>query len=148
MKVHELANRVGVTPHVVRHYVRTGLLTPVRRRDNGYREFGEADVRRLLFIRRAQRLGFTLTEIAEIISTSTRGQTPCPMVRDIIQRHVVDSEHELQALVALRRTMQRAVAQWQHMPDRLPNGDSICHLIESVDDRPAGSRMSKPGEGQ
>lgn len=134
MKVHELAKRAGVTPHVVRHYVRVGLLTPTRRRENGYREFSEADVRRLLFIRRAQRLGFTLAEIAEIISTSSRGQTPCPLVRDIIERHVVDSEHELRALVALRGTMQRALAQWQHMPDRLPNGDTICHLIESVDD--------------
>lgn len=138
MKVHELAKRAGVTPHAVRHYVRIGLLTPARRRENGYREFSEADVRRLLFIRRAQRLGFTLAEISEIISTSTRGQTPCPMVRDIIERRVVDSEHELQALVALRSTMQRALAQWQHMPDRLPDGDSICHLIESVDDRQVG----------
>ncbi len=134
MKVHELAKRVGVTPHVVRHYVRIGLLTPTRRTENGYREFSEADVRRLLFIRRAQRLGFTLAEVTEIISTGMRGQTPCPLVRDIIERHVVDSERELLALVALRSTMQRALAQWQHMPDQLPNGDSICHLIESVDD--------------
>jgi len=135
MKVRELATRAGVTPHAVRHYVWIGLLAPTRRRENGYREFSEADVRRLLFIRRAQRLGFTLAEVTEIISTSIRGQTSCPLVRDIIERRVVDSEHELLALVALRSTMQRALAQWRHMPDRLPNGDTICHLIESIDVR-------------
>jgi DNA-binding transcriptional MerR regulator len=135
MKVHELAERAGVTPHVVRYYVRIGLLRPERLLKNGYKEFAEGDVRRLRFIRRSQYLGFTLAEIAEIISKSAQGETPCPTVREIVARRVTDSELELEALVELRNRMKRALAQWKRMPDRLPNGNTICHLIESVDVR-------------
>ena len=74
LKVHELAERGGVTPHVVRYYVRIGLLAPERRLKNGYQEFGEGDIRRLRFIKRCQHLGFTLSDIAEIFQRKMLGR--------------------------------------------------------------------------
>ncbi len=132
MTVTELAKRAGVTPDVVRYYARIGLLKPSRHPGSGYKQFTETDVKRLLFIRRSQRLGFTLSEIAEIIHKSSKGKTPCPMVRDIIQSRIGEIGSQLDELIALHERMKRALKQWKKMPDGVPDGNAICYLIESV----------------
>ena len=132
MTVTELAKRAGVTPDVVRYYARIGLLKPSRRPDSGYKQFTETDAKRLQFIRRSQRLGFTLSEIAEIIHKSSKGKTPCPMVRDIIQLRIGEIGSQLDELIALHERMKRALKQWKKMPDGVPDGHAICYLIESV----------------
>lgn len=132
MIVREVARAAGVTPEAVRFYTRIGLLQPSRDRHNGYRVFSNWDVRVVRFTKRAQGLGFTLTEIKTLVSTAKDGATPCPMVREVIARRVAETDRELDALVALRDRMTRAVARWRRKPNQLPDGDAICHLIESA----------------
>ena len=61
--VKALSKHSGVSEHAVRYYSRIGLLKPSRNPDNGYRLFDRTDVTRLRFIRHAQNLGFSLSEI-------------------------------------------------------------------------------------
>lgn len=129
--VREVARKAGVSSEAVRFYVRIGLLKPTRNRRNGYRIFSEWDVRVVIFTKRAQRLGFTLAEIDVLVRKAGAGETPCPIARQIIARRITQSDAELEALVALKARMARAVARWRKMPDRLPDGNTICHLIES-----------------
>jgi MerR family Zn(II)-responsive transcriptional regulator of zntA len=133
MTVNELATHAGVTPHAVRYYARIGLLKPARNKRNGYQMFVEADIRRARFISRSQSLGFTLSDIAEIFRKSRQRQTPCPLVRDIIRRRLEENATLLTELVSLRDRMKRAIRKWQQLPDAVPTGDEICHLIESID---------------
>lgn len=133
MKVTEVAAKTGVSPYAIRYYTRIGLLTPARQSGNSYRRFTDRDVKRLSFIRKAQRLGFTLKEIGKIFATSRTGKTPCPLVREIVQRRVVENAKRLEEVVALQRNMERALRRWKKMPDRAPHGDAICHLIETHD---------------
>jgi len=58
------AERAGVSARMLRHYESLGLLTGVARTDSGYRQYTEADVHTLRFIRRARDLGFSMEEIA------------------------------------------------------------------------------------
>jgi MerR family transcriptional regulator, mercuric resistance operon regulatory protein len=67
MTIGKLAAAEGVGVETVRFYQRRGLLTTPERRGSGYREYSEADRERLVFIRRARRLGFTLGEIADLL---------------------------------------------------------------------------------
>jgi MerR family Zn(II)-responsive transcriptional regulator of zntA len=134
MTVIELARLVGVTPAVVRYYARIGLLKPTRNPDNNYKQFGPADVKCVRFVRQAQRLGFTLAEIAEIIKKSRLGKTPCPMVREIIRRRIEEKGHDLAELIALQNRMKSALVQWKNLPDGIPDGHAICKLIEAVVD--------------
>lgn len=127
-----LADRVGVSPHTVRYYARIGLLTPSRGRRNGYREFSEGDVCVLNFVSRARALGFTLAEVRTIVAKSRRAESPCPQVRDIIARRIGEFGARLDALRIMLDRMGRAAARWKRMPDRVPTGREICHLIESV----------------
>lgn len=70
MRIGELARRADVPVDTVRYYERSGILPPALRRQSGYRDYAQADVRRLVFVRRAKQLGFTLSEIQELIKLS------------------------------------------------------------------------------
>lgn len=130
--VSELASRASVTPDTVRHYVQIGLLQPRRNPDNGYKLFEPADVHRLRFVRQAKSLGFTLSEIREIFGHAQKGESPCPWVREIIQRRITENRQHLDEMMALQQRMEAALASWNEMPDGIPSGDSVCHLIEEV----------------
>ena len=67
-----LARAAGVSVETVRYYERRGLLDRPIRRGSEYREYSDADVARLRFIRRAKALGFTLAEIGELLPVSDR----------------------------------------------------------------------------
>lgn len=134
LTVTELARSSEVEPHVVRYYTRIGLLSPKRNSNNGYKLFSLGDVRRVRFIRKAKLLGYTLGEIAKIIDHASQGESPCPVVREIIEKRITENRHKLNELMALQNRMEQALEDWQDQPDKLPDGDMICHLIETAID--------------
>jgi MerR family copper efflux transcriptional regulator len=70
LTISRLAERAGVGIDTVRYYERAGLLPAPPRRASGYRDYPADAVQRLRFIRRAKELGFTLTEIGELLELS------------------------------------------------------------------------------
>ena len=133
LKVSELSKAAQTTPDAIRHYVRIGLLTPLRDPDTGYKLFGDKDIKKVKFIRRAKGLGFTLRDIQIIFDHSNDGRSPCPVVRDIIRQRIDENRGRLAQLISLQRRMDDALKKWQSMPDGQPDGEANCHLIESVD---------------
>ncbi|MBI1425124.1 MAG: MerR family transcriptional regulator [Gammaproteobacteria bacterium] len=131
MTVSELAARANVVPDVVRYYSKIGLLKPHKNRKNGYKQYDSADVAKVIFIRKAKSLGYTLREIKDILSHSSDGKSPCPLVRQIIENRIEEHRQRLDDMLALQARMEEAVKQWQHMPDGIPDGHSVCVLIES-----------------
>src|SRR2546427_4465902 len=67
VSIGEAARRAGVSARMVRHYEAKGLLPPMHRTDGGYRQYAEADVHALRFIRRGRDLGFSMDEIATLL---------------------------------------------------------------------------------
>jgi DNA-binding transcriptional MerR regulator len=63
MKIGEVSKRTGVAASAIRYYEEQGLLEPSTRDANGYRHYAEAAVARLILVRDAQRLGFSLDTI-------------------------------------------------------------------------------------
>ena len=131
MTVSELAKTSGATPDTVRYYTRVGLLSPTRNANNGYRMYQPSDVNWLRFVRQAKALGYTLHEIQDIMHDMQAGNSPCTRVRDILQRRVVENRNQLQELIKLQDRMEDALLSWADMPDGVPNGHSVCRLIES-----------------
>lgn len=126
------ARKTGTTADTVRHYLRTGLLQPARDPSNRYRLFTPRDMTRIRFIRQAKELGYTLSEIRQIFEDSARGDSPCPRVREIIQRRIVENRRRLTELERLQTRMEEALKKWEDMSDGVPDGESVCHLIESA----------------
>jgi len=132
MFVNEVAQRAQVPAHVVRYYTRIGLLKPSNRAENGYKVFIERDLKRLKFIRQAKALGFTLNEIGQILDKASHGKTSCPMVRITIEKRIEENRHKLAKLMVLQQQMEKALAQWNKMPDGMPDGETLCPLIEAI----------------
>lgn len=128
-----IAAATGVPPHIVRYYARIGLLRPMRDPANNYQCFTERDRRRLLFIRQAQALGYTLREIRSIFRHADRGHSPCPEVRDILRRRIDSNHRLLDEMNRLQGRMERALKVWARRPDGIPDGETVCILIESVE---------------
>ena len=132
MIVSELAKRAGVTAETVRYYTRSGLLTPKLQGQNGYRYYSDDDLHRLMFVRKAKFLGFELSEITEILNMSKSGNSPCPRVREILEERIHDTRKKLKELNALQESLENAEKKWKEMPDGMPDGNAVCHLIEGL----------------
>lgn len=131
MKVSELARRAEVTAETVRHYTREGLLHPTRDPANGYQLFTQTDLERLRFIQRARTLGFSVAEIGDILAHADQGDSPCPLVRDLLASRLPQIRARIHELEALAARMEQALEAWAEMPDGTPDGHSLCRLIES-----------------
>jgi len=142
MKVNELAKRGGVTAETVRHYAREQLLAPQRHPDNGYQLFSDTDLERLRFIQRARKLGFSVAEIRDILGHADQGDSPCPLVRDLLASRLPQIRARIAELEALAERMEHALESWQHMPDGTPDGHSVCRLIESFPESPSTKETS------
>jgi len=136
MMVTELARAASVTPHVVRHYTRIGLLKPFRNEGNGYKLYNRNDLHRLMFIRRAKYLGYTLADVRGILDEARHGNSPCPHVRQIIQKRIEQNRLKLAELTRLQDRMEDALEEWRSLPDGMPDGNSVCYLIETMAELP------------
>jgi len=92
----EAARRAGISARMVRHYESLGLLAPVARTDSGYRQYTEADVHTLRFIRRARDLGFSMDEIAALLGLWQDKQRASSQVKQIAQKHIANLSHAAQ----------------------------------------------------
>lgn len=135
MRVTELANAMNTTPDTVRYYTRIGLISPVKSPENGYKYYGINTQQRLKFILSARQLDFSVEEIKEILTEADKGHTACPLVREIVEHRLAETEKQFQAALRLREKLRNAISDWHSKPDKAPTGNMICHLIEGdVDD--------------
>jgi MerR family copper efflux transcriptional regulator len=104
----ELAKRAGVGIDTVRYYERSGLLAPHARLPSGYRRYRELEVARLRFIRRAQALGFTLTQIKELLKLSA--QRDVTRVKRSAQAKLADIDRRISELQRVRDGLAELVA--------------------------------------
>jgi len=131
LTVSALAKSANVSRDQVRYYTRIGLLNPLRSERNGYKLYCQSDITRILFILKAKNLGYTLKEIEQILAHTHHGHSPCPLVRDIIEQRIESNRKKLNELMELQKRMEKAASDWKSRPDKAPDGDSVCHLIES-----------------
>ncbi|MES2362438.1 MAG: Cu(I)-responsive transcriptional regulator [Pseudomonadota bacterium] len=104
------ASLSGVSAKMVRHYESLGLLAAVSRTDSGYRQYSEADVRTLQFIKRSRDMGFSMAEIAELVSLWHNRRRASASVKRIAQKHVDDLAQRIEAMQAMQRTLSSLMA--------------------------------------
>ena len=112
---------------------------------NGYQLYSAADLERLHFIQRARKLGFSVAEIRDILAHADQGDSPCPLVRDLLAHRLPQIRARIAELEALAERMEQALESWRDMPDGTPDGHSLCRLIESFpEEAPCSTTPSKP----
>lgn len=123
--IRKLADAAGVGVEAVRYYQRSGLLAAPNRVDGGFRQYSSDDVRRLRFIKRAQALGYSLEDIAELLSLSTTRDRL--RVREITRERVA----EIRGRMADLQSMALALESLADCCARAPEG-SECPIIASL----------------
>ena len=104
----QLAKRAGVAIDTVRYYERNAMLMPAGRLESGYRRYGETELKRLRFIRRAKVLGFTLADIRELLSLSDERNVA--KVKLAAEAKLADVEQRLAELERIRNGLRALVA--------------------------------------
>ncbi len=104
-----LAERGGCSVPTVRYYEEVGLLPPADRRPGGHRVYGEADLRRLKFVRRCRDFDFSIDEIRTLAEVMEDGDRSCVEVRDLARTHLSAIRAKLFELRALERDLKQFV---------------------------------------
>ena len=100
-----VAKEAQVNLQTIRYYEREGLLPEPPRRPSGYRMFSSDSVRRVRFIKRAQELGFSLTEIKELLALRVDAKTSCAEVKARARAKLADVEEKISALRAIKKAL-------------------------------------------
>jgi len=130
MWMSEAAERAGVNVQTIRYYERRGLLPLPARRRSGYREFPSDTVPRIRFIKRAQDLGFSLDDIAELLRLRTDRVRNRSRVCAVAERRLRQVEAKIATLVAMQQALQTLIRLCQS------GGALACPIIEALDAPP------------
>ena len=107
MRIGELAKCAGVNIETVRYYERRGLLAEPARTAAGYRRYNPDAAARLRFIKRAQRLGFTLQEIKDLLIVRTRPEAACVIVDHKTREKILVVRQKIEELRVVERCLTR-----------------------------------------
>lgn len=141
LQIGEVARHAGVTTATVRYYERAGVLPKPLRSPGGYRLYSPRAVEELLFIRRAQSIGFSLDEIRELLRLSRNGTAPCSRVLALAEDHLRAVERRIRELQAFRKELASTVQQWRDGQCGFTPG-GLCDLIASSRPMPRRIRTS------
>lgn len=127
----ELAREAGVKADTIRFYEREGLLAPPARTAAGYRVYESSDLDRTRFIKRAQKLGFTLQQIRQILSLRGNRPATCQCVLHMAESSLVEVEAKLRDLQIFRDALAKNLTEWRKSGARKNKAPEFCALIES-----------------
>ncbi len=127
----ELAKATGVSTDTLRHYERKGVLTRPHRASNSYRLYPKSALNRVLLVRRALAVGFTLDELARVLSERDKGGAPCREVYKLAAEKLSSIEEQLIALAALRDELGLILADWDNRLSTAAS-DTQIKLLESL----------------
>jgi MerR family transcriptional regulator, mercuric resistance operon regulatory protein len=109
LRTGEVAEQAGVNIQTLRYYERRGLLAEPGRSNGGHRLYPPGTVTRLQRIKAAQRLGFTLDEVAELLNAG-RGGHPTPGLRQRAVEKIAEIDRRMADLTAIRATLTEVMA--------------------------------------
>ena len=101
LSIGALARRSGTTPPTIRYYEEIGLVRRAARRDGGHRTYGDADLKRLTFIRRCRELGFPIDQVRSLVDLLENGDRSCLDARDLARRNLEDVQTKLSELLGV-----------------------------------------------
>ena len=141
LNIGQAAAASGVSAKMIRNYEAVGMLPAAKRTESGYRQYGDADVQTLRFIRHSRDLGFSLPEITELLSLWQNRRRSSRQVKALAQAHIEELNEKLKELQAVKATLEHLV-HCCHGDDR-PD----CPIIESLEGEALGTAHRKAHAG-
>lgn len=127
MWIAEAAEAAGVNVQTIRYYERRGLLPKPSRRASGYREFSAEAVRIVRFVKRAQDLGFTLDEVAELLRLRGDRKRDRGRIRGVAERRLRQVRSKIAELTAMADAL-------EHLVGCCAGGTTLeCPILDALD---------------
>lgn len=144
MNIGQASRASGVSSKMIRYYEQTGLIPKAARRNSGYRDYDDADVHHLRFIRSSRDLGFTVDQIGELLALWSDRQRASADVKALALGHVDALRQKQVEIAAMIGTLENLAARC-HGDDR-PDCPIIEGLAENDDSLPATTRPRRFGK--
>lgn len=130
LRIGEVAKQTGLAVGALRYYESLGLLTS-ELGNNSYRYYSPDAIHQVQFIKKAQAIGFSLEEIGEVMSLHEQGDTPCRLVRSLLQEKIDQLETQIAQMTAFKAELEEYLDGWiSNQPQ--PTSGNICPLIETI----------------
>jgi len=127
-RISDVTGKLGLSADTLRYYEKIGLLPSVGRNDAGIRLYNDQDLSRLKFIQRAQKMDFTLAEIAELLKMREAPQKARMRVRKLTAHKLAEVEARLAELKALRGELALLL-------NLCSAGGKSCGIIKAINKR-------------
>ena len=131
LRIGELSAQTGTNNETLRFYESKGLMREPHRSEAGYRLYTQEDVRKVGFIVRDKRMGFSLREIGELLSLRVdREQSTCGDVKELAEAKLLDIDRKMQELVLMHNALQQ-------ITEACCGGDEPavhCTILNALDD--------------
>ena len=131
IRIGEAAERAGISPDTLRYYERVGVLPQPARTDAGYRQYSEAILDRIQFVRNALRFGFSLKQIASFLRAREAGRPPCESVREAAHRLLAEMDRQIAEMTDARTAIREMLIEWDRRLARTPAG-SPARLLDTL----------------
>lgn len=129
MTIGQLARQTGVGIETIRYYERRRLISPLYRKPSGYRIFDLSSRQKIIFIKSAQQLGFTLAEIKELLTLRIKTGTNCGAVKRKADGKLAEIEGKIVALNKMKKILVELIG---HCRDEFPTED--CPILKSLEE--------------
>jgi Hg(II)-responsive transcriptional regulator len=130
LTIGQVARQAGVSVETVRYYERRALLAQPQRPGTGYRQYTVQAVRRILFIKRAQEMGFSLRDVQELLALSG-SQRPCASVEREARVVIARIDEKVRELSGIRAALSQLAEAC-----REPGHDDECPLLRALEPEP------------
>lgn len=130
LKIGEVSKQTGIAVGALRYYEELGLLAS-KRGQNGYRYYSKSAVHQVLFIKKAQTLGFSLEDIGQVLNVHQQGNVPCELVQSLLQEKIDQLNTQIEEMQAFKNNLEKYRDRWASSHLRPQPGD-ICPLIETL----------------
>lgn len=126
-RIGDVTKQLGLSADTLRYYEKIKLLPRIARTESGIRLYDDKDISRLKFIQRAQRMNFSLAEIADLLSMRTDPQN----ARDDVRQLTADKLNDIEAQLTDLKTLRNELTLLLNLCRGSKDG---CPIIESIDD--------------
>lgn len=126
MRIGEVVTTLDISADTLRYYEKIKLMPKVHRNNGGVRFYSDKDISRLRFIKRAQKMGFSLDEITQLLRFRENPQKARPKVRKLAHHKLDEIEHHLAELTTLRDELRL-------LTNLCGASEDGCPILESFD---------------
>ena len=127
--VGQLAGEAGINVETIRYYEKLKLLPKPKRKESRYRIYDDTDLKRLLFIKRAKELGFTLKEIRGLFDLRIDSEAKCGDVKHLTEHKLKDVDNRIRDLKKIRNVLVKLINQCVN--EEVSSDE--CPILEAID---------------